>query len=33
MEVLQYFTLASTCAVDGGCVDLAMDLEDGIILG
>jgi hypothetical protein len=33
MEVLQYLTLASTCAVDGDRVDLGMDLEDGLIPG
>jgi hypothetical protein len=32
-EVLQYLTLASACAVDGGRVDLGRDLEDGLIPG
>jgi hypothetical protein len=33
MEVLQYFILASTCAVDGGHVDIDSILEDGLIPG
>jgi hypothetical protein len=32
MKVLQYLILASSCAVDGGHVDLGRDLEDGLIL-
>jgi hypothetical protein len=31
MEVSQYLIMASTCAVDGGYVDIGRDLEDGLI--
>jgi hypothetical protein len=33
MEVLQYLTMAAACVVDGDCVDLDMDSEDGLIPG
>jgi hypothetical protein len=33
MKVLQYLTMAATCAVGGDCVGLGMDLEDGLIPG
>jgi hypothetical protein len=33
MEVVQYLILTSTCAVDGGRVDLGSSLEDGLIPG
>jgi hypothetical protein len=31
MEVLQYLTMATTCAVGGDRVGLGMDSEDGLI--
>jgi hypothetical protein len=33
MEVLQYLTMEAAYAVDGDCVGLDMDLEDGLIPG